>query len=296
MNRKIMLLVCAALLTALFSGCVGSERGETSDFLSKGALQGIVFDKWDPSKFIQGATISFDRGNYAGSSDQNGRYFIDDIEPGMYLVTAEAAGYVTETAKITIKKATESHINFNMTPTELQGKKLLQVYLSGASAADPVQGVTEWGALLSTIPAKADDDITSTGIINPVGSIIGGWEYAAAFESPAKISGKAVFKIWANTTLPALSTYFEARITLNGEEIGTAGIPSDYAVQTETKDMMGGALQFNGTADIPEIAVNAGDKIGIVVYAYSAASFGPIGIQVLCGSILHPSSIALTVE
>ena len=297
MGRKTILLVCAILAAALFSGCVGSERGETSDLLSKGALQGIVFDKWDPSKYIQDASIHLDRGDYAATSNQNGIYFIDSIEPGEYLVTAEAAGYMPQTSRITIKKATESHINFDMTPTELQGKKLLQMYLSGESSADPIQGVTQWGALLLTLPAKADDDVTATGVITPIGSIIGGWEYAVSFESPAKISGKAVFKIWAGTTLPVVSTYFEARITINGEELGTPGLPSDYAVRTETKDMLGTeAVQFNGTVEIPEIVVNAGDKIGIAVYAYSVASLGPIGIQALCGSVLHPSSIALTVE
>lgn len=296
MDTRIALIVCTMLSIAAFSGCVGSERGETSDYLSKGALQGYVFDNWDTSLMIAGASVRLDKGNYAAFSNQHGSFLIDDVEPGEYIATAEATGYLTQTARVTIKKATESHINFNMTPVELEGKKLLQMYLGGSSAADPVQGVTDWGLLLDDVPAKAEDDVTSTGIVTPIGSIIGGWEYAAAFEAPVKISGKAVFKIWANTTLPAISTYFEARITVNGGEIGIAGLPSEYAIQTETKDMLGGELQFNGTADLPEIDVNPGDKVGIVIYAYSVASLGPVGIQVLCGSVLHPSSIALTVE
>ena len=290
--RMPVAILALLFIAAALSGCVGGERPGTSSGLSdKGALVGLVYENGNISKGIEGASIVLNSSAYSTATNANGGYKIDNIEPGSYAVSVEAPGYIGQEESVSIGANREVRLNFEMTLVGMEGKYVMPLYMSGASAADQ-QGVTQWGTLLPFLSTEADDGVTATSATVPfAGTAVGGWQVIGGAQEPTTISGKATMNIWAKTTLPALQVFFTAYLTVNGNRV--QGEPT---IVTATKNMTGtDAVQFSGESDIPQFTLNPGDKLGIELWIGAAINTGgDQGVKVLCGTTVHPSGITLT--
>lgn len=82
---------------------------------ARGGLRGTVKDA-DFFVPVAGANLSLEPGGMSASSDAEGRFFINDLAPGVYRLTIQAEGFVrTSSSGIVIKSGSVSDTDIELT-------------------------------------------------------------------------------------------------------------------------------------------------------------------------------------
>ena len=80
-----------------------------------GMIQGLV-EKTVTAETISGATVVVDGTTLSGTSIGNGWYFINNVPPGSYTVTASANGYISSQQSVTVTAGQTSSLDLSLNP------------------------------------------------------------------------------------------------------------------------------------------------------------------------------------
>jgi len=80
-----------------------------------GWVQGHVYDSVT-SEAIQGATVTC--AGKSAETDVTGFFRIENIEPGIYKITAQAEGYIPESQDIEVKAGLGTNVIFYLEPSD----------------------------------------------------------------------------------------------------------------------------------------------------------------------------------
>jgi Fe(3+) dicitrate transport protein len=120
MKSKIQMLLragCLALTALASLVMIGAQPALAQSVLGSGALTGAVSDQNGAA--LAGATVKARRVNSgferAAATDASGKYSLEGLQPGEYLVSAVAEGFSVATQAVTLESNGRS-INFNLRP------------------------------------------------------------------------------------------------------------------------------------------------------------------------------------
>lgn len=97
------------VLTALVNGLLTAPA-------PTGTVQGVVYNRNNPSQVIAGAHISLEGTNYEAYSDQTGFFSIPNVPPGTYVAWCSATGFTQISKTITVYSGQTASIAFDMPP------------------------------------------------------------------------------------------------------------------------------------------------------------------------------------
>lgn len=124
MKRRIKIKLCKVLLSVLMLISIFSSTlwaGTT------GKIAGVVIDK-ATGEPLAGANIIIEGTSMGSSTDEDGSYFIINIPPGTYSVTAIYMGYVKMTkSNVQVIVDRTTRVDFYLKPTIMTGEKVVVV-------------------------------------------------------------------------------------------------------------------------------------------------------------------------
>ena len=95
MKKKLVIILMLFVTMVIFS-CTKTSEPET-----KGNISGTILDS-KTSQPISGALITTDPITFSKTTDSQGAYLIEKVEPGIYTVQASRIGYITNTTTVNV--------------------------------------------------------------------------------------------------------------------------------------------------------------------------------------------------
>ena len=159
-------LFCFSILFisfALFSNAATKHKTPAGDVIS--TLTGTITDKAD-GKPIPGATISVPDLRLGTVSDANGKYTINQLPKGIYLVQVSFIGYGTFNQRVDFSKTTQLNVQLQASSIEAA-----EVVITGVSKATEIKKDPVPMAAISK--TYIDQHSASTNVIDEIANLPG---------------------------------------------------------------------------------------------------------------------------
>jgi uncharacterized protein YfaP (DUF2135 family) len=123
--------------------CCGGEC--VQDYCGKGNLEGLVVDKADESKKIQGASVKLTNSNqqvvYEGTTGVDGIYRVRDLDAGWYNLNITANGYKPYQASVQIRSQETTYVaKLEAIPAQCNAKGTISGRVADATNNQPISG------------------------------------------------------------------------------------------------------------------------------------------------------------
>ena len=111
-------LLCLSLLCAVFMGVSARAQTRDTSTLSKdtikyGSIRGIVVSKTN-NEPLPGAVVTLLDTKYNANTDLDGRYFINKVPVGKYIISVRMMGFFPKTLHCTVKSNKEIFLRVRM--------------------------------------------------------------------------------------------------------------------------------------------------------------------------------------
>jgi TonB-dependent receptor len=128
MNSKFRMVFLAMLLNSILSAPALTQVG-------KGAITGRVTDSSD--SILQAAQVLLEPKGGSAVSDAQGRFFVNDIEPGSYKITITYVGFAAFTQDVTVVAGQNANVDVKLTPSS-QSEQVLVTADRAAGEAEEI--------------------------------------------------------------------------------------------------------------------------------------------------------------
>src|ERR1700761_6015025 len=163
MKLKLFCFLLLFISFASFAHSAVKHKNINDDVVS--TLSGVVTDKAD-GKPIPGATVSVPDLRISTASDANGKYTINQLPKGVYLVQVSFIGYATFNQKVDFSKTTQLNIQLQASSIEAG-----EVVITGVSRATEIK--RDPGPMAAVSKTYIDQHSASTNVIDEIANLPG---------------------------------------------------------------------------------------------------------------------------
>ncbi len=156
--RKVLpwLVALLALGMVFVIGCGGDDDDDDDDVVTDGAIHGTVADV--AGNPLEGVVLTAAPTGGTRTTEAAGTFQFNDLDPGVYTVTAELDGYITQTQADTVVAGQVAEMDFILVE-EMTGNGNITGVITDATDDSPISGAT-----VSTIPATATATTNDNGV------------------------------------------------------------------------------------------------------------------------------------